>query len=66
MNFDRAFGQIQAVRYELVGITATGQGRDLLLTVAEHLDAHVATLCFFGKLHGVNAQSLGVTPKIAT
>jgi hypothetical protein len=66
MNFDRAFGQIQAVRYKPVRMTATDQGCDLLLTVSEHAEPHVATLCFPGTFHGIYAQSLGAALKIAT
>jgi hypothetical protein len=66
MNFDRAFGQIQAVRYELVRMTATDQSHDLLLTASEYTEPHFATLCFTGTFHGIHAQSLGALPKIAT
>jgi hypothetical protein len=66
MSFDRAFGQIQAVRYKLVRMTATDQNRDLLLTASEHAKPHVATPCFPGTFHGINEQSLGALPKIAT
>jgi hypothetical protein len=66
MNFDGPFGQIQAVRYKLVRMTATDQSRDLLLTASEHAEPHVATLCFVGTFDGIHAQSLGAAPKIAT
>jgi hypothetical protein len=65
MNLDRAFGQIQALSYMLVRMTATDQGRDLLLTTGEHFEPH-ATFFFCGRGHNINAQSLDATLKIAT
>jgi hypothetical protein len=50
MNFDRAFGQIQALRYMFVRMTVTDQGRDLLLTTGEHFEPY-ATLFFCGRGH---------------